>query len=102
MREGLRKLKDLKEKETSMIAKDYHGVMRITEARNLRYAAEAMAISALERKESRSGAAHVRIDYPEPNNETGLRMITVEQVGDELHLSSTPTGLNPERPSETS
>jgi succinate dehydrogenase/fumarate reductase flavoprotein subunit len=102
MREGLRKLGELKEKESSMIANDYHGVMRINEARNLRYAAEAMAISAIERKESRSGAAHVRTDFPEPNNETGLRMITVEQVGDKLHLSSTPTGLSPERPSETS
>ena len=101
MREGLQKLQALKGQEAEMVASDYHGVMRINEACNLRYAAEAMAVSAIERRESRSGAAHVRVDFPEPNNETGLRMITVEQVGDELQISSTPTGLSPERPSET-
>jgi succinate dehydrogenase/fumarate reductase flavoprotein subunit len=74
--------------------------MRIHEARNLRQAAEAMAICAIERKESRSGAAHVRMDFPEPNDETGLRIIIVEQVGDELRLSSEPTGLSPEKPAE--
>jgi succinate dehydrogenase/fumarate reductase flavoprotein subunit len=100
MHEGLRKLQELQEKESEMVASDYHGIMRINEARNLRYAAEVMAISAIERKESRSGAAHVRLDYPEPDNDTGLRIITVEQVGEELQISSEPTGLSPEKPAE--
>jgi len=100
MREGLRKLQELKSQESEMVASDYHGIMRLNEARNLRYAAEAMAISAIERKESRSGAAHVRVDFPEPDNETGLRIITVEQVGDKLRVSSEATGLSPEKPSK--
>ncbi|OGO16766.1 MAG: hypothetical protein A2Z14_05600 [Chloroflexi bacterium RBG_16_48_8] len=100
MQEGLRKLQELARHETKMRAADFHGVMRVNEARNLRKVAEVMAISAMERKESRSGAAHVRLDFPLTNNETGLRMILVDQAGEELRVSSKPTGLRPERPSE--
>lgn len=99
MREGLRKLQELEKRESEVMAKDFHGIMRANEARNLRFAAEAMAISAIERKESRSGAGHVRLDFPKPDNENGLRIIMVEQTGEKLQVSSIPTGLRPEKPS---
>jgi adenylylsulfate reductase subunit A len=100
MQEGLRKLQELAMRESQMMAKSFHGVMRVNETRSLRQVAEVMAISAIERRESRSGAAHVRIDFPEPNNEDGLRIIMVDRAGEELRVSSKPTGLRPERPSE--
>lgn len=99
MRQGLRKLQELKKQETQIAARDFHGIMRVHEARNLRSAAEAMAVCAIDRKESRSGAAHVRLDFPEPDHEKGLRIITVEKVGEDLKVSSIPTGLRPEKPS---
>lgn len=98
MLKGLKGLRELRLQEHQMSVEDYHGVMRAYEARNIRSNAEAMAVSAIERRETRSGAAHVRVDYPETDNKDGVRIIMVEQVGDELRAISRPTGLNPNPP----
>ena len=95
MQEGLKLLRELRSQENGIKAVDYHGVMRVNEARAIQINAEALAVSAIERKESRGGAAHVRVDYPETDNETGLRIIMVEMVDDELKATSKPTGLDP-------
>ena len=95
LREAMRRLNALKERETEMIAEDYHGVMRVNEARSIRAVAEAVAASGIERRETRGGAAHYRIDYPERNDETGLRIVLVEQTDDKLQVSSRPTGIPP-------
>jgi succinate dehydrogenase/fumarate reductase flavoprotein subunit len=92
---ALRRLHALKESEANMIAADYHGVMRVNEARSIRAVAEALAVSALERRESRGGAAHFRIDYPQRDDENGLKIVMVEQAGDTLRAFSRPTGLSP-------
>lgn len=93
LQEALRRLNALKERESEMRADDYHGVMRVNEARSIRAVAEALAATAIERRETRGGAAHFRVDYPEKNDETGLRIILVEQAGDKLKVSSRPTGI---------
>jgi adenylylsulfate reductase subunit A len=93
LQEALRRLNTLRSREAEMMAEDYHGVMRVNEARSIRAVAEAVAASAIERRETRGGAAHFRVDYPEKNDETGLRIISVEQVGDDLQVSSRPTGI---------
>jgi adenylylsulfate reductase subunit A len=98
MREGLKMLRELRLQENKIGAKDYHGVMRVNEARSIRINAEAMAVSAIERKESRSGAAHIRVDYPKTDNVNEIRVIMVEMSDDELKASSKPTGLNPVKP----
>jgi adenylylsulfate reductase subunit A len=98
MQEGLKQLRALRSKENEIKAQDYHGVMRVNEARSIRINAEAMAVSALERKESRSGAAHIRVDYPETDNENELRIIMVEMSNGELKAVSKPTGLSPFKP----
>jgi len=94
MREGLRQLVEMRSQETEMVADDYHGVMRVNEARSIRFMAEAMAVSAIERRESRSAGAHVRVDYPDMNNETGVCIVTVEEVQGELKATSRPTNLS--------
>jgi succinate dehydrogenase/fumarate reductase flavoprotein subunit len=93
LREALRQLHKLREHEAEMIAEDYHGVMRVNEARSLRAVAEAIAASAIERRETRSGASNYRVDYPKKDDEVGLRIFTVEQTGEELKVSSQPTGI---------
>lgn len=93
LKEALRQLHTLRELEAKLIAEDYHGVMRVNEARSIRAVAEAIAASALERRETRSGASNYRVDYPQKNDELGLRIFTVEQAGDELKVSSQPTGI---------
>jgi succinate dehydrogenase/fumarate reductase flavoprotein subunit len=95
MREGLELLRGLRTQKEEIRAVDYHGVMRVNEAKAIQLNAEALAVSAIERKESRGGAAHVRVDFPETDNETGLRIIMVEMKEDELIASSKPTGLDP-------
>ena len=59
----------------------------------IRLVAAALAVSALERRETRSGAGHVRVDFPAPDDREGLRIIMVEQEGGGWRVTSRPTGL---------
>lgn len=93
LQEAVRRLRQLRLKEHDMAADDYHGLMRVNEARNIRAVAETLAVSAIERRETRGGAAHVRVDFPEMDDETGRRIIMVEQVDGELQVSSRPTDI---------
>lgn len=93
MREGLERLRALRAREEALVAGDHHGLMRVNEARNIRLVAEALAVSALERRETRGGAGHVRVDFPRPDDREGLRIIMVEQAGGEWRVTSRPTGL---------
>lgn len=79
--------------EEELAAVNFHDLMRVNEARNIRAVAEALAASAIERRETRGGAAHVRVDYPQTDDENGRRIITVERAEDELRISSRPTGV---------
>lgn len=95
LKEALRRLDALRERESEMIAENYHGVMRVNEARSIRTVAEVLATSALERRETRGSGAHFRIDYPQRDEEAGLRIIEVTQAGGKLQVSSQPTNLPP-------
>ncbi len=105
LQEGLHRLQLLREREKEMIAENYHGLMRVNEARNIRAVAEALATSAIERKETRASAAHFRVDFPDTDDENGRRIIMVEQGAEgKLRVSSRQTGLQvdvlPEVPPE--
>ena len=94
LQEALRRLQLLRQREQEMVAENYHGLMRVNEARNIRAVAEALATSAIERKESRASAAHFRVDFPDTDDENGRRIILVEQgEDDQLLVSSRQTGL---------
>ncbi len=98
MKEAIQRLKALHNRESDLEAGDHHGLMRVYEARNIRMMAETLATTALERRESRGGAAHVRVDFPQTDDQTGLRMFMVEMVEDELQVTSRPTGLSSSPP----
>jgi adenylylsulfate reductase subunit A len=95
LQEAQRRLHALKEREAELMAEDYHGVMRVNEARSVRTVAEVLAVSALARRETRGGAAHYRVDYPKRDDENFLKIIMVAQEGDELQASSRPTNIPP-------
>jgi succinate dehydrogenase/fumarate reductase flavoprotein subunit len=95
LQEAQRRLYALKEREAELMAADYHGVMRVNEARSRRTVAEVLATSALARRETRGGAANYRVDYPERDDENFLRIIMVEQTGNGLQTSSRPTNIPP-------
>jgi len=93
LQEALARLNALRAKEATMQAGNFHALMRVNEARNIRAVAESLAASALERRETRGGAAHYRLDYPETDDENGRRMIMVQDDGKQLKVTSRPTGL---------
>ena len=93
--EGLKRLRALRAREAGMSAQDHHGLMRVHEARSIRAVSEAMAASAIERRETRGGGAHMRADYPRQDDATGLNMIIVELDGEDLRVWPKPTGITP-------
>ncbi len=98
LKEALKRLKNLEGRESEIAAKNFHDLMRLYEARNIRTVAETIAMSAIERRETRGGGAHVREDFPERDDANGLRTILVKKNAESggLRVTSQPTGLKPE------
>jgi succinate dehydrogenase / fumarate reductase flavoprotein subunit len=69
--------------------RDYHaGWHTCLDLRNLLTVSEAIALSAIERRESRGG--HFREDYPEKRTEFAGTTIMVKQVGSAMQVSHVP------------
>lgn len=80
LRKARRVLEELGVQEDRLAASSFHELMRTLEAKNIRLAAEVMAEAALHRTESRSGAAHRRLDHPETDDVNWKRSIVVSQA----------------------
>jgi len=78
MQRALDGLLALGRREPELAASNWHHLMRVHEATSIRLCAEILARTALERKESRSGAAHRRVDFPE-TSEAWRRLIVVQR-----------------------
>ena len=72
-------LEDLSTSEHTIKAASYHDLMRAHESKSILLASRIMAEAALERTESRSGAAHRRLDYPATDD--GWRKLIVAHRG---------------------
>lgn len=92
---GLRKaidvLDELRGVEEGLSANSYHELMRSHEAKSILLAVRVMAAAALRRTESRSGAAHRRLDYPESDNERWQKLIVVRREGEDMQLTTRET-----------
>ena len=53
--------------------------MRVQEAKNIRLNAELMATASLARTETRTGSAHWRLDYPQPDEQHWRRFVLVSR-----------------------
>ena len=84
------KLAQLNELQDELVARDYHQLMRIEEARNLLTVGQVMASAALYRKESRFGLCHNRIDYPNTDDENWCGLVVVKKVDDKPQTSFQP------------
>ena len=60
-------------------AKDLHGLMRVSELYCILDCAELSARASLERRESRWGLAHYRVDYPERDDDNWLRHVVLHR-----------------------
>ena len=87
MQAALDRIREIKKYDVPRLrALDAHGLRFALEARNMVLSAEVMLTAALHRKESRG--SHLRLDYPEIDNENWLKWILVEQKDNELCLST--------------
>ncbi len=66
---GLQRFAEIKEDLNDMVAEDPHELMRAMEAHTIRDCAELAARASLYRTESRWGLYHLRVDYPEKDDE---------------------------------
>jgi succinate dehydrogenase/fumarate reductase flavoprotein subunit len=82
MRHGLARLRELASHEPDLGADSFHALMRTLESKNIRQAAEIMTEAALHRTESRSGAAHRRLDFPETDDVSWKKAIIVRRDPD--------------------
>lgn len=69
--------------EDRLYAHDLHDLMRAQESRNIAQCVELMVRAAIERRESRSGAAHNRLDYPERDDENWRKLIILSRDADD-------------------
>jgi adenylylsulfate reductase subunit A len=72
----------LAKREPQLAAGDLHGLMRVHEAKNIRQNAEIMAAASLARRETRTGSAHWRLDYPETDDLNWRKFVLVERGPD--------------------
>jgi len=77
MRHGRSQLRELAVRESQLKADSFHTLMRTLESKNIRQAAAIMTEAALHRTESRSGAAHRRLDYPQTDDVAWKKAIVV-------------------------
>jgi len=88
MRRGLELLDQLKTRPMSQLkAANLHELMRCLEAQNIILTAETHMRAALERRESRLGTSHYRIDYPETNDINWGRPIVIKNVDGKMKLT---------------
>jgi succinate dehydrogenase / fumarate reductase flavoprotein subunit len=92
MREALARLQDYKERAARVGVsghREYNGGWHTAlDLKNLLTVSEAIAVSAIERKESRGG--HFREDYPEKKDEFGKVNIMVKESGGRMQVSRVP------------
>jgi L-aspartate oxidase len=82
LRLAIQTLQALARREPQLKADDLHGLMRVQEAKNIRMNAEIMATASLARTETRTGSAHWRLDYPQPDEKNWRRFVIVERGAD--------------------
>ncbi|MQA78024.1 MAG: FAD-dependent oxidoreductase [Streptosporangiales bacterium] len=79
LRKALAVFAELRALEDHLAAGERHELMRVHEAKNIRLAVELMAIAALERRESRSAAAHRRLDFPDTDDERWRKLLVLSR-----------------------
>lgn len=82
LRLALDTLRALAKQEPLIKADDLHGLMRVHESTNIRLNAEIMATASLARTETRTGSAHWRLDYPQPDDQNWRKFVLVERGKD--------------------
>ncbi len=86
MKEALAKILAIQGKLDTLVAKDYHELVRCFDAESMAVCAEMFYRASLMRTETRG--FHYREDYPEMDNENWLKWIILKQVDQKMVLST--------------
>jgi len=93
LRYALEYIKKLRADETKLQAEDPHMVMKAMEARFILDSVEMATRASLERKESRWGLMHLRVDYPKRDDQNWLKYVVVKMGEDrEIKTETRPIG----------
>lgn len=84
-----RRLSAIREEAGELKAADLHDAMKAMEVQAILDCAEIVVAASLERKESRWGVYHQRVDYPERNDEEWRKFVVVERGPSEEPVTST-------------
>jgi succinate dehydrogenase/fumarate reductase flavoprotein subunit len=93
LRQAITELRELEKKDSALLAHDYHELMRVHEARNIREVAEMVATAALERRESRGSYSHFRADFPDRDDAHWRKMIVLKKQDAGYEIDYRPNGL---------
>ena len=77
---ALQNLRTLGGQESQLKADDLHELMRVHESTSIRLNAELMTVSALARKETRTGSSHRRLDYPDSDDVNWRKFVLVQRM----------------------
>jgi succinate dehydrogenase/fumarate reductase flavoprotein subunit len=93
LRYALEYIKRLRVDETKLQAEDPHMMMKAMEARFILDSVEMATRASLERKESRWGLMHLRVDYPKRDDQNWLKYVVVKMGEDrEIKTETRPIG----------
>ncbi len=90
MKRALDGLLTLGRREPELAAENWHALMRTHESTNIRLCAELLARAAIERRESRSGAAHRRVDFPDTDEAWRQLIVLQRDASGEAAISHRP------------
>jgi adenylylsulfate reductase subunit A len=93
---AVKELRELGTMDLALAAHDYHELMRVHEARNIREVAEMVATAALERRESRGSYSHFRADFPNRDDAHWRKMVVLKKRDAGYEIDYRPIGqINP-------
>ncbi|MBI4320140.1 MAG: FAD-binding protein [Chloroflexi bacterium] len=84
---ALGKLADIEAYADRLKAANYHYLVRTAEVQDLLLVARIMARASLERKETRFGIYHHRVDYPDTDDANWCGLVLVKKAGESFDLS---------------
>ncbi|PKN30876.1 MAG: FAD-binding protein [Deltaproteobacteria bacterium HGW-Deltaproteobacteria-21] len=90
MEVALKKLDALREFVPRLTAGDYHGLMRVSESKNIYAMSRIMTRTALYREESRFGLFHNRLDFPKTEEKWTGQVVIRKSGEDDLKLEFEP------------
>jgi adenylylsulfate reductase subunit A len=87
---ALNKLSKLEQVKGKLMASNLHELMRCNEAQEILQVGQLSALASLQRKETRFGVYHRRVDYPELDDANYCGQFVLQKVKDDIKITFNP------------